>query len=101
MAQTSSSNGQGTVTPRPGVSFDGIKIFSATMMAAREQLGENVTAWIAENPQVMVTEFVVTQSSDSQFHCISICVFYRQHQVHVDNARSKRRTAGAARSAGQ
>jgi len=35
-----------------------------------------VTAWMAGNPQLTVTEFVVTQSSDSQFHCIAITVFY-------------------------
>lgn len=46
------------------------------MFAPREQLGETVTAWMAANPQLVVTEFVVTQSSDSQFHCIAITVFY-------------------------
>lgn len=56
--------------------FNGIKIFSATMVADRLQLGEKVTAWIASHPSLQLTEMVVTQSSDSQFHCIAISVFY-------------------------
>jgi hypothetical protein len=61
---------------RPDLTFNGVKVFSATMFAPREQLGETVTAWMAANPQLTVTEFVVTQSSDSQFHCVAITVFY-------------------------
>ena len=61
---------------RPDLTFNGVKVFSATMFAPREQLGESVTAWMAANPQLVVTEFVVTQSSDSQFHCLVITVFY-------------------------
>jgi hypothetical protein len=61
---------------RPDLTFNGVKVFSATMFAPREQLGETVTAWMAGNPQLIVTEFVVTQSSDSQFHCVAITVFY-------------------------
>ena len=61
---------------RPELMFNGVKVFSATMFAPREQLGESVTAWMAANPQLVVTEFVVTQSSDSQFHCVVITVFY-------------------------
>jgi hypothetical protein len=61
---------------RPDLTFNGVKVFSATMFAPREQLGETVTKWMGDNPQLTVTEFVVTQSSDSQFHCIAITVFY-------------------------
>jgi len=61
---------------RPDLTFNGVKVFSATMFAPREQLGETVTAWMTANPHLVVTEFVVTQSSDSQFHCIAITVFY-------------------------
>jgi hypothetical protein len=61
---------------RPDLAFNGVKVFSATMFAQREQLGETITAWMAANPQLIATEFVVTQSSDSQFHCIAITVFY-------------------------
>ncbi len=56
--------------------FNGLKIFSATTMANRGQLGEQVTSWIAANPTRRVTELVVTQSSDDAFHCIAITAFY-------------------------
>ncbi len=69
---------EGRVRLRPGVTFNAVKVFSATMFADRDQLGEKVTSWIASNSQVEVTEIVVTQSSDASFHCIAITVFYRE-----------------------
>lgn len=66
----------GGLVLRPDLVFNGVKVFSATMFAPREQLGESVTAWMTANPQLVVTEFIVTQSSDSQFHCVVITVFY-------------------------
>jgi hypothetical protein len=56
--------------------FNGVKVFSATMFADRERLGDQITAWLADHPQVKVTQMVVTQSSDAAFHCITITVFY-------------------------
>jgi hypothetical protein len=66
----------GRVTPSPGGQFNGVKVFSATMYADRERLGESITAWLAARPDVKVTQMVVTQSSDAAFHCIAITVFY-------------------------
>lgn len=66
----------GSIVLRPGVIFNGVKVFSATMFADRGQLGEKVTRWMAES-QAEVTELVVTQSSDASFHCIAITAFYR------------------------
>lgn len=54
-------------------------MFSATMFAQREALGDVVTNWISGNPQIDVSDVVVTQSSDASFHCIAITVFYMQH----------------------
>ena len=68
---------EGRVLLRDGVNFNGVKIFSATMFADRAQLGDKVTAWIAEHPSYVLTEMIVTQSSDASFHCIAISVFYR------------------------
>lgn len=70
------SNQSGSITLRKDVKFNGVKVFSATMVADREQLGEKVTDWIARNPQKKVTDMVITQSSDEAFHCIAITVFY-------------------------
>lgn len=63
---------------RPDIMFNGVKVFSATMFQQRDVLGEQVTGWIAAHPQRNVTEIVVTQSSDSSFHCFTIAVFYRE-----------------------
>lgn len=70
------SNQSGQTTFRRDVRFNGVKVFSATMVADRDQLGEKVTAWMQNNPQYKVTDVVVTQSSDEAFHCIAITVFY-------------------------
>jgi hypothetical protein len=69
---------EGRVVLRPGLAFNGVKIFSATMFADREALGDKVTEWLATHPHCEVTEIVVTQSSDASFHCVAITVFYRE-----------------------
>lgn len=56
--------------------FNGVKVFSATMVADRDRLGEKITDWLHQNPQIEVREMVVTQSSDEAFHCIAITVFF-------------------------
>jgi hypothetical protein len=66
----------GSITLRKDVKFNGVKVFSATMVADRDQLGEKVTAWISGNRDKKVTDIVITQSSDEAFHCIAITVFY-------------------------
>lgn len=57
--------------------YDGIKVFSATKMLERETLGEKITEWLHRNKHYEVVDTVVRQSSDNQFHCLSITVFYR------------------------
>lgn len=61
---------------RAAAGFNGLKVFSATMFADRDRLGERVTEWIAGHPACELTEIVVTQSSDDSFHCIAFTVFY-------------------------
>jgi hypothetical protein len=60
--------------------FCGVKVFSATMAADRERMGEKVTAWLSANPDYCVVDKTVTQSSDSAFHCVSITLFYQQRR---------------------
>jgi hypothetical protein len=72
------ANQSGQITLRKDVAFNGVKVFSATMVADRDQLGEKVTAWIAAHPDRKVTDIVITQSSDEAFHCIAITVFYSE-----------------------
>ena len=57
--------------------FTGVKVFSATKAREREELGETVTRWLRSN-DVEVVDRVVTQSSDDEFHCLTIVLFYRQ-----------------------
>lgn len=59
------------------MSFDGVKVFSATKARERVRLGEDITFWMRENPVLEVMEKIVTQSSDSEFHCLTITLFYK------------------------
>ena len=43
----------------------------------REDLGENVTRWIKSNSDLEIVDRIVTQSSDNEFHCYSLVIFYR------------------------
>lgn len=84
-------SGQGNLMMNPGVKFDGLKVFSATMAHQREHLGETVTAWMADHPAYKVTEVIVTQSSDSAFHCITITVFYSEEREPKPAVRGTRK----------
>ena len=54
----------------------GVKVFTATKARDREALGEAVTRWLGENPRLRILDKIVTQSSDSQFHCLTITISY-------------------------
>src|SRR5512146_816683 len=58
--------------------FTGVKVFSATKAKEREELGETVTRWLRSNADLEIVDRVVTQSSDDEFHCLSIVLFYKQ-----------------------
>ena len=58
-------------------SFTGIKVFSTTLARDREMMGENITKWLKENANLEIVDKVVTQSSDKEFHCLTITFFYR------------------------
>jgi hypothetical protein len=58
--------------------FNGVKVFSATKAKEREELGETITRWLRSNADLEIVDQVVTQSSDNEFHCLSIILFYRQ-----------------------
>jgi len=60
------------------VTFTGVKVFSATKAKEREELGETITRWLRANPDLEMVDRVVSQSSDDEFHCLSIVFFYRQ-----------------------
>jgi len=58
--------------------FTGVKVFSATKAKEREELGETITRWLRSNADLEVLDRVVSQSSDNEFHCLSIVLFYRE-----------------------
>lgn len=57
--------------------FNGVRIFTATKAKEREMLGQAITQWIRENPQSKIVDKIVMQSSDSEFHCLTIIIFYK------------------------
>lgn len=54
------------------------KVFSATKARDREVLGEKVTEWLRAHADLEVAEKWVRQSSDNEFHCISITLLCRK-----------------------
>lgn len=58
--------------------YDGVKVFSATKALERDALGEKITAWLDRHREYSVVDTVVCQSSDNEFHCLTITVFYRR-----------------------
>lgn len=57
--------------------FNGVKVFTATRAKDREELGEAVTRWLRQSHGIELVDKVVTQSSDQEFHCLTITLFYR------------------------
>ena len=58
--------------------FDAVKVFSATKQKEREELGETVTRWLQKHGSTIdVVDKIVTQSSDSEYHCVTITLFFR------------------------
>ncbi len=63
------------------VPFTGVKVFSTTLARDRETMGDTITRWLRDNPGVEVVDRVVTQSSDKEFHCLTITLFYRHRDA--------------------
>jgi hypothetical protein len=63
------------------MSFTGVKVFSATKAREREELGETITRWLRSNAALEIVDRVVTQSSDDEFHCLTIVLFYRERSA--------------------
>ena len=58
--------------------FNGVKVFSVTKARDREYLSEDITRWLSENSDLTIVDKTVTQSSDNEFHCLTIIFFYRR-----------------------
>ena len=78
---------EGDVAPRASAATDegriidvtGVKVFSATKAKERELLGELITDWIRSHHEIV--DKIVTQSSDSEFHCLTITLFYKHNKA--------------------
>ena len=58
--------------------YNAVKVFTATRAKEREALGEVMSAWLKRmEGTIEVVDTKVIQSSDQQFHCLTIVVFYR------------------------
>jgi hypothetical protein len=64
---------------RTMIDVTGVKVFSATKAKERELLGELITDWIRTHPEHEIVDKIVTQSSDSEFHCLTITLFYKHN----------------------
>jgi len=49
-----------------------VKVFSVAEVSVHKELGERVTSWIAQNPEVKILRTFVSLTSDSRFHCLSM-----------------------------
>lgn len=58
--------------------IDIVEVFSATKIADRNGLGEEITEWLRDNPDLEVVDKIVTQSSDNSYHCLTITLFCRE-----------------------
>ena len=61
--------------------YECVKSFSATKAREREELGSAITQWLADHPDAEPVQTVVLQSSDNEFHCLSIALFYNTKKV--------------------
>jgi hypothetical protein len=58
------------------IPYNGVKVFSTTKFREREMLGETISDWIHAHPEYEILDRKVMQSSDNEFHCLSIILFY-------------------------
>jgi hypothetical protein len=58
--------------------YNAMKVFSATKAKERGDLGDTVTSWLENNPDVEIVDTIVKQSSDNEFHCLSIILLYNK-----------------------
>jgi hypothetical protein len=54
----------------------GVKVFTATKAKERGALGDRITEWLRADPPKSLRDVTVTQSSDEEFHCLTITFLY-------------------------
>ena len=61
--------------------FTGCKVFSATLARDRDAMSDTINNWLGKHPELEVVDKTVTLSSDKQFHCLTIILFFRQRSA--------------------
>jgi len=56
----------------------GVKVFTATKAKEREELGESVSLWLRQNGNPEILDTQLNQSSDNDYHCLSITLIYKK-----------------------
>jgi hypothetical protein len=54
----------------------GVRVFSATRARDRAALGDVITDWIQSHPTYRLFDRLVLQSSDAEFHCLTIVLVF-------------------------
>ncbi|MEE2643892.1 MAG: hypothetical protein VYD19_03060 [Myxococcota bacterium] len=66
------------MSEHPLAGYDAVEVFCATKAKERVSLGATLSRWLEERRgEIEVVDTVVRQSSDHQYHCLSVLVFYR------------------------
>jgi hypothetical protein len=63
--------------------INGVEVFSASRIRDRRELDARMTAWMQRRQaepkkNFEIVDVVVTQSSDSEYHCYSATFFYNE-----------------------
>jgi len=60
--------------------MDGVKVFTATKAKERGSMGERITEWLRSEPPKVIKDVQVTQSSDEEFHCLTITFLFTSQE---------------------
>ncbi len=61
--------------------FTGCKVFSATRARDRDAMSDTINEWLRKHPEHDIVDKPVTLSSDKQFHCLTIILFFRERRA--------------------
>ncbi len=60
--------------------YTGVKVFSATKARERDEMGAAISRWVKQNSDLEIVDKIITQSSDKEFHCYTMTIFYREKE---------------------
>jgi hypothetical protein len=60
--------------------YTGVKVFSATKARERDGMGAAISRWVKQHSDLEIVEKIITQSSDKEFHCYTMTLFYREKE---------------------